>query len=65
MDDKRNLVCLEPVKLERPWTLATYAGIGATSLEEDAAEKTPREQIIDAVKASACVAAAAPAFRWA
>jgi len=51
--DKMNLVVFEPLKLERPWTLATYRTIGGYQVwEKILAEKPPREQIIDAVKAS-------------
>jgi NADH-quinone oxidoreductase subunit F len=51
--DKMNLVVFEPLKLERPWELATYRGIGGYQVwEKLLAEKPPREQIIDAVKAS-------------
>ncbi len=52
-DDKLNLVCLEPLKYERPWELATYARIGGyEAWKKILAEKTPREQIIETVKAS-------------
>ena len=52
-EDKRNMVCLEPIKLERSWTLATYQGIGGyEAWKKILAEKTPREAVIDAVKAS-------------
>jgi NADH-quinone oxidoreductase subunit F len=51
--EKMNLVVFEPLKLERPWELATYRGIGGYQVwEKILAEKPPREQIIDAVKAS-------------
>jgi NADH-quinone oxidoreductase subunit F len=51
--DKMNLVVFEPLKLDRPWTLATYRTIGGyQAWEKILAEKPPREQIIDAVKAS-------------
>ena len=51
--DKMNLVVFEPLKLERPWTLATYRSIGGYQVwEKILDEKPPREQIIDAVKAS-------------
>ncbi len=51
--DKMNLVVFEPLKLERPWTLATYRTIGGyQAWEKILADKPPREQIIDAVKAS-------------
>jgi NADH-quinone oxidoreductase subunit F len=50
--DKMNLVVFEPLKLERPWELATYRKIGGYEVwEKILAEKPPREQIIDAVKA--------------
>ena len=51
--DKMNLVVFEPLKLERSWELATYRQIGGYEVwEKILAEKPPREQIIDAVKAS-------------
>ena len=51
--DKMNLVVFEPLKLERSWTLETYRKIGGYEVwEKILAEKPPREQIIDAVKAS-------------
>jgi NADH-quinone oxidoreductase subunit F len=51
--DKMNLVVFEPLQLERPWELATYRRIGGYEVwEKLLAEKPPREQIIDAVKAS-------------
>ena len=52
-DDKMNLVCFEPLKHERSWKLETYRKIGGyEAWEKILAEKTPREQIIDTVKAS-------------
>jgi NADH-quinone oxidoreductase subunit F len=52
-DDKRNLTCFEPLKYERPWELATYQRIGGyDAWKKILAEKTPREQIIEQVKAS-------------
>jgi len=51
--DKMNLVVFEPLKLERSWELATYRSIGGYDVwEKILAEKPPREQIIDAIKAS-------------
>src|ERR1700761_4513052 len=51
--DKMNLVVFEPLKLERSWELATYRSIGGYEVwEKLLAEKPPREQIIEAVKAS-------------
>jgi NADH-quinone oxidoreductase subunit F len=51
--DKMNLVVFEPLHLERSWELATYHRIGGYEVwEKILAEKPPREQIIDAVKAS-------------
>ncbi|MGH8298994.1 MAG: NADH-quinone oxidoreductase subunit NuoF [Steroidobacteraceae bacterium] len=48
-----NLVVFEPLKLERSWELATYRSIGGyDAWEKILAEKPPREQIIDAMKAS-------------
>ncbi|HTX25074.1 MAG TPA: NADH-quinone oxidoreductase subunit NuoF [Steroidobacteraceae bacterium] len=51
--DKLNLTLFEPLKLERPWTLETYRKIGGyEAWEKILAEKTPREKIVDTVKAS-------------
>ena len=51
--DRMNLVCFEPLKYERPWELATYAKIGGyEAWRKILAEKTPREQVIEMVKAS-------------
>jgi NADH-quinone oxidoreductase subunit F len=51
--DKMNLVVFEPLKLERSWTLETYRKIGGYEVwEKILGDKPPREQIIDAVKAS-------------
>ena len=54
-DDKLNLVVLEPLRqgIERPWELASYRRIGGYEVwEKILSEKTPRDQIIDQVKAS-------------
>jgi NADH-quinone oxidoreductase subunit F len=52
-DDKSNLTCFEPLKYERSWELATYQRIGGyEAWKKILAEKTPREQIIEQVKAS-------------
>ncbi len=51
--DKMNLTVFEPLGRERSWTLETYRSIGGYQVwERILAEKPPREQIIDAVKAS-------------
>lgn len=51
--DKRNLVCLESLQHPQPWTLDTYQKIGGYEVwKKILAEKTPREQIIEQVKAS-------------
>ena len=51
--DKLNFVVFEPLKLERSWTLESYRRIGGYEVwEKILAEKPPREQIIEAVKAS-------------
>jgi NADH-quinone oxidoreductase subunit F len=51
--DKMNLVVFEPLKLERSWELATYRTIGGYEVwEKILAEKPPREQILDQMKAS-------------
>jgi len=50
---RMNLAVFEPLKLERSWTLATYRSIGGYEVwERLLKEKPPREQVIDAVKAS-------------
>ena len=52
-DDKMNLVVFEPLKYEQPWTLETYRKIGGYDVwKKILAEKTPREEIIEQVKAS-------------
>jgi NADH-quinone oxidoreductase subunit F len=49
----QNLVCFEPLHLERSWELATYRKIGGYEVwERILREQTPREQIIEEVKAS-------------
>jgi NADH-quinone oxidoreductase subunit F len=49
----QNLVCFEPLSLERPWEITTYRQIGGYEVwERILREKTPREQIIEEVKAS-------------
>jgi NADH-quinone oxidoreductase subunit F len=51
--DKLNLVVFEPLQYAEPWKLDTYRKIGGyTGWEKIIREKPPREQIIDAVKAS-------------
>ncbi len=51
--EKRNLVCLESLQYAQPWTLETYQKIGGYEVwKKILAEKTPREQIIEQVKAS-------------
>ena len=48
-----NLVCFEPLNLERPWELATYEKIGGyQAWKQILTERTPREQVIETVKAS-------------
>jgi NADH-quinone oxidoreductase subunit F len=52
-EDKQNLVCFEPLKLERSWELATYQRIGGyEAWRKILAEKVPRETVIEQVKAS-------------
>jgi NADH-quinone oxidoreductase subunit F len=52
-DEKLNLTCFEPLKYEQPWTLQTYQRIGGyEAWERILRDKTPREKIIDEVKAS-------------
>jgi NADH-quinone oxidoreductase subunit F len=51
--DRMNLVCFEPLQYERPWTLETYSRIGGyEAWRKILAEKPPREQVIETVKAS-------------
>src|SRR5579872_3794195 len=51
--EQLNQTVFEPLKLERSWTLDTYRSIkGYQIWEKILREKTPREQIIDQVKAS-------------
>jgi NADH-quinone oxidoreductase subunit F len=51
--DRLNLVCFEPLKYERPWEFATYLRIGGyEAWRKILAEKTPREEVIELVKAS-------------
>jgi NADH-quinone oxidoreductase subunit F len=51
--DRMNLVCFEPLKYERSWELETYLKIGGyDAWKKILAEKPPREQVIEAVKAS-------------
>jgi NADH-quinone oxidoreductase subunit F len=52
-EGKMNLTVFEPLHLERSWTLATYRTIGGyEAWEKILREKTPREQVIEQVKAS-------------
>jgi NADH-quinone oxidoreductase subunit F len=52
-DDKMNLVVFEALKLPESWTLRAYESIGGyEAWKKILAEKTPREQIIEAVKSS-------------
>jgi NADH-quinone oxidoreductase subunit F len=52
-DDKRNLVCFEALQHPESWKLANYRKIGGyEAWEKILAEKTPRETIIETVKAS-------------
>jgi len=53
MSHEQNLVCFEPLKYDEPWKLVTYQKIGGyEAWRKILAEKTPREQVIEAVKAS-------------
>jgi NADH-quinone oxidoreductase subunit F len=50
---QQDLVCFEPLKLPESWKLATYRTIGGyEAWTKILKEKPPREQIIEAVKAS-------------
>jgi NADH-quinone oxidoreductase subunit F len=52
-DDKMNLVCFEALKHPESWKLETYRKIGGyEAWEKILTEKTPRETIIETVKAS-------------
>jgi len=52
-EDRMNQVLFEPLKLDRPWTLATYRSIGGYDIwEKMLADKPPRDQVIESVKAS-------------
>jgi NADH-quinone oxidoreductase subunit F len=49
----QNLVCFEPLGLANSWEMATYRQIGGYQIwEKILREQTPREQIIDELKAS-------------
>lgn len=49
-----NEVCFRTLKFDKPWTLATYIGVGGyEQWKKILREKTPPEQIIEAVKVSA------------
>ena len=51
--DKMNLTVFEPLHLERSWELEQYRKIGGYKVwEEILANKPPREEIIEKVKAS-------------
>jgi NADH-quinone oxidoreductase subunit F len=51
--DRMNLTVFEPLHLERSWELETYRKIGGYKVWEDIlANKPPREEIIEKVKAS-------------
>ena len=53
MSYEQNLVCFEPLQYPESWKLETYEKIGGyEAWKKILTEKTPREQIIDAVKAS-------------
>ncbi|MEP7314440.1 MAG: NADH-quinone oxidoreductase subunit NuoF [Pseudomonadota bacterium] len=52
-DDKLNLVCFEPLKFAESWKIDVYRKIGGyEAWEKILTEKTPRETIIETVKAS-------------
>ena len=53
MSIQHNLVCFEPLHLPESWKLSTYQTIGGyEAWKKILREKTPREQIIETVKAS-------------
>jgi NADH-quinone oxidoreductase subunit F len=52
-DDKLNLVCFETLQYPEPWKIETYRKVGGyEAWEKILTEKTPRETIIETVKAS-------------
>jgi NADH-quinone oxidoreductase subunit F len=52
-DDKMNLVCFEALKYPEPWKIGNYRKAdGYQAWEKILTEKTPRETIIETVKAS-------------
>src|SRR5688500_18892735 len=51
--EKMNLTVFEPLKLEQPWKIETYQKIGGYEVwERILRDKTPREEIVNQVKAS-------------
>ncbi len=51
--DRMNLTLFEPLKLEQPWTLGTYRSIGGyQAWEKILRDRPPREEVVEAVKAS-------------
>ncbi len=51
--DRQNLVCFESMHLSEPWKLATYQQVGGYEVwKQILANKTPREELIEQVKAS-------------
>ena len=51
--DRQNLVCFESMHLPEPWKLATYQQIGGYEVwKKILAARTPREDLIEQVKAS-------------
>jgi NADH-quinone oxidoreductase subunit F len=51
--EQKNLVCFEPLKLERPWEMATYRQIGGyQAWEKILRGELTKEQVIEEVKAS-------------
>ena len=62
-NDRLNLVCFEPLKYERPWTLETYRRIGGyEAWERILAEKPPRNRSSRPSSRRDCAVAAAPGF---
>ena len=63
-NDRLNLVCFEPLQHERSWELETYLKIGGyEAWKKILAEKPPREQVIEAVKAYATLGEMCDALR--
>ena len=64
MNYETNTVLFEALKHERTWTIEGYRSFGGyEAWERILRDKTPREKIIDEVKASGLRGRAVPPFR--